>query len=215
MLRIFCSAFLIAMCPGGTAWAHPHVFVDARTGFIFNEARHLMALRISWTYDEFTTLTLFETLDLDRDGDGQLSAADRAAIVTGETSWPEDYKGDVYLEIAGQDRPLGKPENASASLENNQVTVVFDLPLVQPAEMSEKTTVLRLYDPFFYYAYTILPASGVSDLPDGCLADLVPFEPDAAASALQEQLAALSREDTPEQQNVGRLFSDEVILTCG
>ena len=47
------------MCLGGPAKAHPHVFVDARTGFIFGTGGQLEALRISWTYDEFTTLILF------------------------------------------------------------------------------------------------------------------------------------------------------------
>ena len=31
----------------------------------------------------------------------------------------------------------------------------------------------------------------------------------------QEKLAALGREDIPALENIGRLFSDEVQLTCG
>ncbi len=203
------------MCLVGTAKAHPHVFVDARTGFIFSQDGYLEAVRISWTYDQFTTLILFESLDLDRDLDGRLSAADRADIVAGETNWPAEYNGDVYLEVEGQARPMGRPKNATASLENDQITVAFDLPLSRPAGLAGRTAVLRLYDPFFYYAYTILAGSEERDLPPSCQAEVIPFEPDAAASALQEQLAALSREETPEQPNVGRLFSDEVVLACG
>ena len=86
------------MCLGEPAKAHPHVFVDARTGFIFGTDGKLEALHISWTYDEFTTLVLFESLDLDQDGDGQFNDADRAAIIEGETKWGHTYKGDVYLE---------------------------------------------------------------------------------------------------------------------
>ena len=37
------------MCLGGTAKAHPHVFVDARTGFIFGTDWQLEALQISWS----------------------------------------------------------------------------------------------------------------------------------------------------------------------
>lgn len=51
-------------------------------------------------------------------------------------------------------------------------------------------------------------------LPNTCDVEFIPFEPDAAAAALQAQLAALSREETPEQENVGRLFSDVVSLSC-
>lgn len=58
------------MCLGGPAKAHPLVFVEARTGFIFRADGQLKALRISWAYDEFTTLILFKSLNLDQEGDG-------------------------------------------------------------------------------------------------------------------------------------------------
>jgi ABC-type uncharacterized transport system substrate-binding protein len=203
------------MCLGGPTKAHPHVFVDARTGFIFRTDGQLEALRISWTYDEFTTLILFESLNLDQDGDGQFNDADRAAIIEGETNWDRAYKGDVYLEFEGQDYPLGRPKAATVTLNSNQVEVSFDLPLSQPIRIDNAPAFLRLYDPFFYYAYTIVPAMDPANLPDGFQAQIVPFEPNAAESALQDKLAALGLKDIPAVENVGRLFSDEVKLTCG
>lgn len=203
------------MCLGSDAKAHPHIFVDARTGFLFTEDGHLRGLRVSWTYDAFTTLFLFDVLDLDKDGDGSLDNSDQAAIVAGETDWPPEYNGDVYLELAGQDRSLTRPQNATARMEDDRITVAFDLPLAQPADVSGNAAILRLYDPVFYYAYTILSDGQLPQpLPSNCDAEVNPFEPDAAAAALQSQLAVLSREETPEQDNVGRLFSDEVSLTC-
>ncbi|MFT4743363.1 MAG: ABC-type uncharacterized transport system substrate-binding protein [Yoonia sp.] len=211
----FLRLFFVIMCLGGPAKAHPHVFVDARTGFIFGTDGQLEALRISWTYDEFTTLILFESLDLDQDGDGQFNDADRAAIIKGETNWDSAYKGDVYLEFAGEDYPLGRPEAAAVTLNNNQVEVSFDLPLSQPVRVDNAPAFLRLYDPFFYYAYTIVPAISPADLPENCQAQIVPFEPSTAERELQDKLAELGLEEIPELENVGRLFSDEVRLTCG
>lgn len=150
------------MCPGKEAEAHPHIFVDARAGFLFDERGHLNALRISWTYDAFTTLFLFDVLDLDRDGDGGLDDKDRAAIVAGETEWSPEYNGDIYLELEGQDRRLTRPENALARLEDDRITVAFDLPLAQPADMAGHSATLRLYYPIFYYAYTILQGGKTS-----------------------------------------------------
>jgi ABC-type uncharacterized transport system substrate-binding protein len=211
----FWGLICVALCLGGPAKAHPHVFVDARTGFIFGADGQLEALRISWTYDEFTTLILFESLNLDQDGDGQFSDSDRAAIIAGETNWDRAYKGDVYLEFAGQDYPLGRLEAAAVTLNNNQVEVSFDLPLSHPLRIDNTSVFLRLYDPFFYYAYTIVPAINPPNLPEGCQAEIVPFEPNAAESALKDKLAALGLDEIPAVENVGRLFSDEVRLTCG
>ena len=215
MSHNFWGLLFVVMCLGGPAKAHPHVFVDARTGFIFGTDGQLEALRISWTYDEFTTLILFESLNLDQDGDGQFNDADRAAVIDGETNWDREYKGDVYLEVAGQNYPLGRPEAAAVTLENNQVEVSFDLPLSQSVRIEDTPAFLRLYDPVFFYAYTILPAIDPIDLPEGCQAQIVSFEPNAAENALQEKLTALGREEAPTQENVGRLFSDEVRMTCG
>jgi ABC-type uncharacterized transport system substrate-binding protein len=211
----FLRLLFVILCLGGPAKAHPHVFVDARTGFIFGTDGQLEALRISWTYDEFTTLILFESLNLDQDGDGHFNDADRAAIIEGETNWDSAYKGDVYLEFAGEDYPLGRPEAAAVTLNNNQVEVSFNLPLSQPVRIGNAPVFLRLYDPFFYYAYTIIPAIDLADLPENCQAQIVPFEPSTAERALQDKLAALGLEEIPELENVGRLFSDEVRLTCG
>ena len=183
------------MCLGGNAWAHPHVYVDGRTTFIFNDAGQLDGMRISWTYDPFTTLVYFETLNLDTDGDGLLNDADRAAVIDGETNWPPDYKGDIYLEVAGQDYPLGQPQDAAVTFENNQVEVSFFLPLSAPIDITRARIILRLYDPFFYYAYTILPNAEPQELPSSCRANIKSFRPDAATSLLQEQLSALSREE--------------------
>ena len=206
---------LFAMCLGGVTKAHPHVFIDARTGFVFGSDRQLEAVRISWHYDEFTTLVLFETLELDLDQDGQLNDADRVKILEGETNWPQDYKGDIYLEVLGQDYPLGRPKAAAVKLNANQIEVIFDLPLSKPIRVDSSPVFLRLYDPFFYFAYTIISAKASPELPENCEAQIVHFEPTTAERFLQEKLAALGREDSPEIENVGRLFSDEVQLTCG
>ncbi|MEM7753045.1 MAG: DUF1007 family protein [Pseudomonadota bacterium] len=206
-LCLFVFPFLVA----SPTLAHPHVFVDARAGFSFTDDGQLAGLKITWTYDAFTSLTLFDILDLDKDGDGALNDADRAAIVAGETEWADDYKGDTYLERDGAEVGLARPLNGAAWMEDDRITVTFDLPLTTP-ETVVGDMVLKLYDPFYYYAYTVTDLDDVAW--EGCSAELVSFVPDQAAAELQTKLAALSREETPEQENVGRYFADQVRLTC-
>lgn len=206
------ASFVLATCLGlsGQAEAHPHVFVDARTGFSFDDQGRLTALRITWTYDAFTSLSLFDILDLDKDRDGKLNAEDRAKIVAGETDWAEGYMGDTYLEQDGQPVVLARPEAGSARLSDDRISVTFDLPLSTPTAVAGEM-VLRLYDPSYYYAYSIVATDAGGG---GCGARLVPFKADEATEELQRQLAKLSREDVPEQENVGRLFADEVWVSC-
>ena len=115
---------------GGAAFSHPHVFVDAQAGFHFDKDGRLVSLRVTWTYDAFTSLTLFEILDLDKDGDGKLDDGDRAAIVAGETEWPDGYDGDIYLEAAGSGIPLARPVNQTNRFCQNWFVVDESLQII-------------------------------------------------------------------------------------
>lgn len=198
----------------GPASAHPHIFVDAKVGFHINEGGSLTGLHISWTYDPFTTLFLFDVLDLDRDKDGKLSDEDYAAILRGETEWADDYVGDIYLEINEKVHPHLKPVDAKADYGDDQITIRFDLPLAEPAKVSGQDVILRLYDPNYYYAYSVAEIVDPEPLPAHCETALHKFEPDTTTGDLLVALGTLSREETPEQADVGRLFSDEVTLSC-
>lgn len=213
MPRRLSFVLLLFLGLAGQTRAHPHVYVDAEVGFDIT-ASHLSSLHIVWTYDEFTTLTLFDILDLDADGDGVLNEIDLAKVAAGETDWPPDFNGDVYLEADQRPVELAKPTNASAEMHGDRIAVRFDLPLNEPLDLSLGTAILRLYDPTYYYAYTATGLRNPSPGEGPCRASIVAFEADAAAAALQEQLAGLSREEMPEQANVGRLFADEIVLTC-
>ena len=213
MMR-FCRLFIMSL----GLWyaspipAHPHVFVDAGVGFDFDTNGRLVAIRVIWRYDAFTSLTLFDILDLDVDGDGLLNDADRAAIVAGETDWADGYKGDTFMEMNNAEIALTRPVAGRAWLSNDQISVSFRLPLADPLVL-EDDVVLRLYDPSYYYAYDVVSFDDLA--PENCFVSLKEFEPDKASADLQNQLATLSREETPAQADVGRLFADEIWLKCG
>jgi len=78
------------------------------------------------------------------------------------------------------------------------------------------TAVVKVYDPTFYYAYEITTEPRVVG-PDGhgCTVTHVPYDPDdPKLKALAVELSALGRDETPEQQDVGALFADELRLSC-
>jgi len=206
---------VVFLCLGGVSHAHPHVFVNAKAGFQVDSEKRLLALRISWRYDAFTTLYLYDALDLDSDRDGELNDADLAVIAAAETDWPPDYNGDVHLSISGESTKLARPKNAAAEMVEGEVIVSFDLPLATPVAMAGQRASLQLYDPVYYYAYsvTVDVESQEMDLP--CEATANPFEPNDAAAETLLSLATLSREETPNDPNIGANFADEIALTCG
>lgn len=121
-----------------TASAHPHVFADTEIGFAFDDDGTVTSLRVKWTYDEFTTLTLYDILGLDSDGDGALDDSDFAKIVEGETNWPPGYKGDLHLSGPEDGPRLTRPGNAVPGLLEGRAWAAFDLPRSQPFRIEDQ-----------------------------------------------------------------------------
>ncbi|MGJ8627427.1 MAG: DUF1007 family protein [Sulfitobacter sp.] len=213
MLRFAFTSMLWGFCLVAEAKAHPHIFVDARSVFLFTKDGHLGALRIFWTYDRFTTLFLFDTLGLDHDG--RINTKDHAKILSAKTDLLPDNNGGVFLEVDGQDRRLTAPENETLFIEGDRITVTFDLPLKKPADVSGGTTILRLYDPAYYYTYRILPKTEQPHLPQTCTSEIISQDLWEADAALDSYFLALTeRNEKPKQLEIGRFYADEVRLTC-
>jgi len=209
------AAALVVAALAAPARAHPHVFIDGGVDFLFDEAGQLRAVRVTWIYDAFASLFVVEQLKLDQDGDGVLSAEDEAALVADQTQWPDEYEGDSYLAVAGAPAEIGRPEAASAALEDGRVVIRFERALETPVPAEGLRATAQLYDPSYFFAYFVEQPPTLDNAPEGCVAEVVAFDPDTELKALQQTLAELSAEETPEQENVGALFADRVELRCG
>ena len=199
---------------GTAANAHPHVFVDVRGSFVLDSQKRLEAIRIHWLYDPFTTLMVTETLGLDPDGDGQLDDADLQTLIEGETDWAPEYEGDTYLYIDGTKVALSRPHDAWAEAPGDQVGVGFTLTLDEPVEMAGRTATMKLYDPSYYYAYSVTAQSKVEGPAEACDFEIIPFDPDDAAEQLLSRLSALSREEFPDDPEVGAQLAETLTLSC-
>lgn len=211
MLSRLLLAAAIAVVPLRAA-THPHVFIDANASFVFDDEGRLSALRVRWTFDAFVSLFMIEALELDADQDGELSDEDRARIVADQTTWPPDYDGDSYLWVSGERAALTGPENASADQADGRVSVTFDRRLVEPVAVSD--ALAKLYDPVFFYAYFVAQDAALVNAPEGCEAEVELFEPDSELMLLQQSLMQLGIDETPEQEDVGAVFADRILLTC-
>jgi len=211
---------LVALLLPAPASAHPHVWISGGAHFGLDAEGRLARLHVVWIYDSFASLYIVNALELDKDGDQSLNAAEKARLLADQTTWPEEFAGDSALHVGGERWTLGGPENADARLlPSGQVEVRFDRRLDPPIRPDAATgaAVAKVYDPTFYYAYEVTePPRILGSDPQGCQVEHRPFDADSPAlQALQVELSALDRTETPEQQDVGALFADELRLTCG
>lgn len=208
VLGVLFAAGLMGAAPVA---AHPHVFIDGGVDFLFDGEGRLAQLRITWDYDPMTSLFMLE--DLGIDPATPLSADDRARLAAYDTVWDEGYAGDTYLWDGDQPVGLSDPRAPTAELREGRVLLSFLRDVEAPFRPDVPARV-EMYDPEYYYAYTLVGTPRLENAPAGCVAVLEPFRPTAKLAELQQVLSAVPADQSPDQADVGALFTDKVRLQC-
>jgi ABC-type uncharacterized transport system substrate-binding protein len=195
------------------ASAHPHVFIDGGVDFVMDASGDLAALRITWIYDPLASLFLLEDLGIASLDDSDLTPDLRARLAAAQTDWIEGYDGDSYLWHDGARVPLSGPADAAARIEDGRVVYTFLRELGAPLRPGADTTV-EIYDPTYYTAYAVTREPAIEGPSEGCAAEIEPFEPTPLLARLQENLAAIPADGTPEDPQIGARFAEKVHLRC-
>lgn len=195
------------------AQAHPHVFIDGGVDFRFDDAARLTSLQVTWLYDEFETLYILANNNLDLTPEGTLSEVDRLALEQVFSQWPDDFDGSAHLTHDGAPVALRWPTDPQVQVVDGRIQAVFDRVLETPLPLTGDALELAFYESTYFFAFKITNAPTLMGTPP-CTADVVPFKADPGDNFLLAKLASLSREEIPENENVGRLFADRIALTC-
>lgn len=201
---------LALLAPAG-AGAHPHIFVDTGMKLVVSDGGQLQAVEITWAYDEFYSLLIFEDRGLDSDFDGSLTAEELAQLQGFDLAWSEGFQGDTYLTLGGEALGLGAPEHLSTEVKDGRITTRHRRVLTQP--QAADGVVIKAYDPTYYTAYTVNQGLEVSG---GCQGSITPPNLDQAYTLVEELLYAMPANQAEEAYpEVGEAFADTVRLSCG
>ncbi|CUH99609.1 DUF1007 family protein [Leisingera aquaemixtae] len=193
------------------AGSHPHIFVDTALKVIVSDSGQLEAVEITWAYDEFYSLLIFEDRGLDGDYDGALTAQELAKLQGFDMAWVEGFQGDTYLTRAGVVLELGAPEHLATEVADGRITTRHRRVLAEP--QAADGLVIKAYDPGYYTAYTM---TGGLEVSGGCQASVTPPDLDAAYTKVEELLYAMPADQAEEAYpEVGEAFADTVRLRCG
>lgn len=194
------------------------MFVDTEIEAIFDAGGRLAAVRITWIYDELTTLMSVTDGGYDKDGDGALSDAEMEPLQGFDMEWGADFLGDFQVSRGGEALALVPgPQDWTSDWKDGHLISTHVRRLAEPADPGAGPLVLKPYDPGYYTAYAIIGTPRVTGRSD-CTAQV--FEPDLTAA--QQALAAALDEYSPDQSleemgylMIGESYAEEVQLTCG
>ncbi len=213
----FAAALTLAASP---ALAHPHMFLDTSVEVIFNASGAAESVKITWVYDDLSSLQYIADRALDMDGDGLLTPAEKATLTGFDMGWDAGFPGDSYALFDGVDQPLSRPRDYTADYLNGRIitTHIRDLSAPLPLDIGQTLTI-QVYDPGFYAAYSLIGAAlnYGSGPTRACSAEI--WEPDVGAA--DEALLAALAEYTADQDveadfpAIGAAYAEEVRVTCG
>lgn len=214
-LPLVLAAVLATGLGAGPALAHPHAFTDTAIRLIFDAEGRAAAVEITWVYDELTSLMVVEDRGVDMDGDGQATEAERAVLQGFDQNWDPGFAGDFYLRQGGQDLALSQPFGQVADYRDGKLHSTFRRRIEPPVVMDAPLS-MQAYDPTFYTAYSLSGLPQVEGRAD-CALRLVAADTAAAQQEFGAALAAIPPDEVPDESrfgDVGRLFADEVQVTC-
>ena len=141
---------LCGLC-ASVAFAHPHVFVDAKVKVLFDESG-LTGIQNHWVYDEIYSTATVATVD--RDGDGKLSAKESEAlksVVLNEIAKSNYFN---YIQAGSNFLVAQAIKDFKASVKNGRLVLDFVVGFVAPVGADYSMLVIVVADPSNYVQVT-------------------------------------------------------------
>lgn len=211
--RFLTIAALVGACIPLPAFAHPHIFAEARLEVVAGNDGNLAELHNVWRFDEVFSSSVL--LDFDKNTDLKLDAAELAEL--GETMRKSlaDFHYFTTITMNGATVGVQKPDVIHASLEGNQLLVIFAIKPEKPVPLSGKLT-FGIYDPSMYTSIDFptdndLVAQGTGFAK--CQHKVVRPDPDEVLSQNSTSLTDAFFND-PTGTDMTKLFATRLEVTC-
>jgi ABC-type uncharacterized transport system substrate-binding protein len=189
------------------AFAHPHVWIDARAEVLFDGAK-IAGVRHAWVFDE--AFSTFVVQGLDANKDGKYSREELAQLAKENVESLEEFDFFTFAKIAGRDAAFNKPGEEWLEFDGKLLTLHFDLPLKEAVPLRQ--AIIEVYDPSYYVEFKFAndAALSLASAPAGC-SGKVQKPPELDTNA-QQKLAEADFNQLDSAFSAG--FANRAIVAC-
>ena len=203
-----CGALAIAVWHS-PAQAHPHAWIDLRSGVILNADGDVEGLTVEWRFDEFYSAFVLE--DIARAGE----VTEEALRTLAEENLIalRDYNFFVEAQYDGKPIAMGDARDGSMVEQNKRLIMRFVVSLAKPVDPRSNSFEYAIFDPSYYVEILHVENDVVTVAGPGaekCAATITEPNPDAESVGLAASLG--KNEQGPA--GIGKLFAEVVSVSC-
>ncbi len=206
------TAGLLLLAPA-TAFAHPHIFVEARLEVVAAPDGSIQELRNVWRFDEVFSSSV--VMDFDKNTDLKLEPNELAEVGKTVRDSLADYDYYMNLTINGKNITVQKPDIIHVDYKEGQLLMFFAVKPVEKMQLKGKLT-FGVYDPTLYTSIDFPTDNELAIVGDGfkaCKHAVVRPDADEVISENKQSLTDAFFND-PTGTNMSKLFATRLEVTC-
>jgi ABC-type uncharacterized transport system substrate-binding protein len=210
IVTVLCGAFAAGGFHAAVAYAHPHVFAEARLELLINPDGTVKSLRHVWRFDDFFSSTVLVQFDMNKDLKLEKSELEAVGKTVHDSLAEYDYFQLVTQD--GKDVAMQAPDHLIADFQDNRLLILFESHPKLPLKLTGRTD-FGVYDPTFYTAIEFHNDADivVEGLPANCTKKVIRPDPDEAIAQNKNTLTDAFFNDSTD---LSKIFATKLELTC-
>ena len=196
-----------------TAFAHPHIFAEARLEVVAGDDGTVSELRNVWRFDEMFSASV--VMDFDKNSNAALDPDELAEVGQTVLESLEEFSYYTTITEDGKTIKVAKPDAINVDYKDGQLLMFFTVKPGEAMPLKGKLT-FGVYDPTMYAAMDFASDDdliAVGDKFAACKRTVVRPDADEVLAQNQDSLTEAFFND-PAGTDMSKLFATRLELTC-
>ena len=202
LFRVAFFALASLALTGGSASAHPHVWITMKAEVIHAPDGTATAVRHAWTFDEM--FSVFATQGIETKKKGEFTREELMPLARTNVESLKEFDYFTLAKASGKNADFADPVDYHLVFKDSALTLYFTLPFKTPVKAQE--LVIEVYDPSYFVDFTMDEKDPVAlvGAPKQCkLTALRPGDPTSGQPPSQMN-----------PSNWGQSFANRILVKC-